>query len=59
MTDKLKTDMDSPAGYNGGEGPGDALKLPIKHYPTSTKIATEGKKTTIDGPCQDEKGYHK
>ena len=28
-------------------------KLPIKHYPASTKIATEGKKVTIDGPCDD------
>ncbi len=34
-------------------------KLPIKHYPASTKIATEGKKTTIEGPCEGKGEYHK
>ena len=34
-------------------------KLPIKHYPASTKIATEGKKTTIEGPCSEKGEYHK
>ena len=29
---------------------GGAEKLPTKHYPDSTRIATEGKKTSCDGP---------
>lgn len=35
-------------------------KLPIKSYPETTKMATQGKKTTIEGPCDDcSKGYGK
>lgn len=55
-----KPNVDSPAGYNGSKEPGGALKMPVKHYPSSTKMATEGKKNTIEGPCEgDSKGYHK
>jgi len=55
---KVKTDLETPAGYNGGHGPGDALKLPTKHYPDSSKLPY-GKETTIEGPCKEDKGYHK
>ena len=44
--------LEGPAGYNGSNGPGGALKLPTKHYPASTAMATKGKKTSIEGPCQ-------
>ncbi len=41
---------------------GDAGSMPVKTYPSSTKMATAGKSNTIDGPCT-EAGrcgvYHK
>lgn len=47
-----KNTIDSPVpDYNGGKGPGDALNLPTKVYPSSTKMATNGKGNTIDGPA--------
>lgn len=55
-----KTEIEGPAGYNGGKGPSSSdLKLPTKHYASSTKMATQGKGTTIEGPCEEKKGYHK
>lgn len=60
MAEKTKLDIDSPAGYNGGNGPGNATKLPTKHYPSSGNMGKSGSKTTIEGPCEDHaKGYHK
>ena len=47
----VKTDIDTPAGYNGGKGPGSALKMPVKVYPDSSKMPY-GKKTEIEGPCK-------
>lgn len=41
--------LDSPA-TEGSVFKPPSEKLPIKHYPASTKMATEGKKATIDGP---------
>lgn len=55
---KVKTDIEGPAGYNGGKGPGDALSMPTKTYPASSKLP-EGKKTQIEGPCSAKEGYHK
>lgn len=59
MAGKGKPTMDSPAGYNGSKEPGSALQMPVKHYPASTKMATQGKGTTIEGPCEKKEGYHK
>lgn len=50
--------VEGPAGYNGGNGPGGALKLPIKHYPQTQKgIPSKGDKSTIEGPCTGKEGY--
>lgn len=49
----VKTDVETPAGYGPAGGPGDALKLPTKHYEQPPK----GKHTSIDGPCTDKGGY--
>ncbi len=46
--------MDSPAGYNGKSGPGNALKMPTKHYASSTDMATKGKSNTMDSPAKDK-----
>jgi hypothetical protein len=57
---KIKSDLEGPHGaYHGMKGPDGAEKLPIKHYPETTKMATEGKHVTIEGPCQEKSGYHK
>jgi len=50
--------FDSPATKSPVFNP-PSEKLPIKHYPASTKMATEGKKTTIEGPCCGKEEYHK
>ena len=53
------SEFDSPATESQVFRP-PSEKLPIKHYKESTRIATEGKKTTIDGPCEEyTKGRHK
>lgn len=52
--------MDSPAKESGSKG--NANSMPTKVYPSSTKMATAGPKTTIDGPCSAEgrtDAYHK
>lgn len=55
-----KPTMDSPSeGYNGSNGPGEALKMPTKHYPSSSKLG-EKRQSVIEGPCDDcKEGYHK
>ena len=59
--DKSVTGIETPAGdYNGSNKPGDALKLPTKHYPSSGNLGKGEGKTTIEGPCDDyARGYHK
>lgn len=47
---KVRTDLDTPAGYNGSNGPGGALKMPVKHYPESNKGLHKGS-TSIDSPA--------
>lgn len=60
MSEKNAHNLDTPAGYNGGKGPGDAVKLPTKHYPSSGNLGKGGGKgVTIDGPCENKEGYHK
>lgn len=54
-----KSQIESPADYGTTKGPAGAEKLPTKHYPSSTNMATKGKKTSIDGPCENKPGYHK
>ena len=55
-----KSDLEGPAEGYSHIKQGDAGKLPIKHYPETTKMATEGKRNTIEGPADDcTKGYHK
>jgi hypothetical protein len=39
--------------------PDGAEKMPTKHYPESTNMATKGKKTSMDGPCEGKDLYHK
>lgn len=48
-----KTNIEGPAGYNGGKGPGGALKMPVKDYPASNKglPKSPGKGGTVDGPA--------
>jgi hypothetical protein len=59
MAKKTETYIEGPAEHLL-HGPGDALKLPTKHYAETTAMATKGKKTEIEGPCGDCKGgYHK
>lgn len=51
--------METPAGFNGSNGPGEALSLPVKKY-ASTKLATEGGSgPSMEGPCSDKGGYGK
>lgn len=52
MPDKTALDIDTPAGYNGGTRPGEALKMPTKHYPSSGDMGKEKGKTVIEGPCE-------
>lgn len=53
---KVKTDIETPAGYNGGKGPGDALKMPTKHYPASGSLGKGmGKGSSIEGPATGKK----
>ena len=40
--------------YNGGNKPGEALKLPVKHYEEATKVATPKGHVTVSGPCEDK-----
>jgi len=57
-----RQDIDSPADDYMCFEPDGAEKLPTKHYPASTNLATRGPETTIEGPCDAEKGdgtYHK
>jgi hypothetical protein len=51
--------IEGPAGYNGGNPPGEALKMPTKIYPGSHDLQKTGKKTDIEGPCKEKEGYHK
>ncbi len=56
MPEKTHSQLEGPAGYNGGNPPGNALKMPVKHYPSSQP--SKGKETSIDTPaCKD--GYTK
>jgi hypothetical protein len=48
------TYAEGPAGYNGGNGPGDAKNLPIKDYPGS-KLPSG--KIEIAGPCEGKEEY--
>ena len=56
-----KQDIESPVPDYGPYEIGDATSLPTKHYPASTDLATRGKETTIEGPCDKEGDgtYHK
>lgn len=46
-----KNTIESPAGYGPNSGPRDALSMPVKHYPDSTKLATHGKPASIESPA--------
>jgi hypothetical protein len=55
-------DIEGPVEDYGCFHPDGAEKMPTKHYATSTREATKGKKTEIEGPCNEhgsEDGYHK
>jgi hypothetical protein len=54
MAKKESTYAEGPAGYNGGNGPGNAKSLPIKNYPGSKLPAG---KIDIEGPCKGKEGY--
>ena len=55
-----KSQLEGPAGYNGGNGPGGALKMPTKHYPASGDLAKHpGKETNIDSPAPKDGYCHK
>ena len=50
----MAKDKCGPEGPNEGIfKPGDAASMPTKHYPSTTKIATEGKKNSVQGPGED------
>lgn len=59
MAKNSKPDLDSPAGYNGGNGPGSALSLPTKKFNSSDLANKAGKGTTIEGPCSGKENYTK
>lgn len=46
-----KCDLEGP--NEGMFKPGNAASMPTKHYPSTTKIATQGKKNTVEGPGED------
>jgi hypothetical protein len=50
--------IEGPAGYCG-HTPDGAEKMPTKIYPGSHNLEKIGKKTDIEGPCKEEKGYHR
>ncbi len=51
MASKKKCDIEGP--NEGMFKPGDAASMPTKHYAETTKIATQGKKNTVQGPGED------
>ena len=46
-----KSQLEGPAEGYPHIRQGDAGKLPIKHYPETTKMATKGKGCSIDSPA--------
>ena len=49
---KNEHDLEGPTdGQSQLFKPDNATKLPTKHYPSSTKMATAGKKCSIEGPA--------
>lgn len=46
-----KCNIEGPAGYNGGKGPGGAVNLPTKTY-ASSHLDKSGKPTKIDSPAK-------
>ena len=49
-----KSQLEGPAEGYPHIKQGDAGKLPIKHYPETTKMATKGKECTIDSPANSD-----
>lgn len=52
-----ETVIDSPA--QKAYHPGNASSMPTKNYPSSTKMATAGKDTVVEGPNPQKGPYTK
>lgn len=51
-----KPEIDSPAVHNP---PKEALAMPVKHYPSSTKMCSGSKGNSIDGPTTGHEMFKK
>lgn len=56
MSDKVKTSLDTPAGYNGQAPPSASdLKAPTKIYPASSNLGKNAPKV-MEGPGERGRG---